>query len=175
MARPRPSSIRRLLCRAGMAQNPRPICFTSCQRRRRLVRIWHRPHDAAVGNACTKGSSRAMSLSLRHLRTVAPAPPLLIALSALLLSTGVSAGQTAVTTYHYDTNRTGWNQHETVLTPANVGSTSFGFLHHVALDDQVDGQPLIVPGVTITAGTHQGKHDAVYVATEGNTIYAIDT
>jgi hypothetical protein len=117
-----------------------------------------------------------MPLSFRRLRTVSPAPlAFMIALSALPLSTSGAAGQTAVTTYHYDTNRTGWNQHETVLNPANVGSSSFGFLHHVPLDDQVDGQPLVVPGVTITAGTHQGKHDVVYVATEGNTIYAIDT
>ena len=33
----------------------------------------------------------------------------------------LAAGQVAVTPYHYDNNRTGWNKHETVLTPANVG------------------------------------------------------
>jgi len=55
---------------------------------------------------------------------------------------------------------------ETVLTPTNVASTSFGLLHSVVLDDQVDGQPLLVPGVNITAGSNQGKHDVVYVATE---------
>ena len=113
-----------------------------------------------------------MSLPLRN-RSVSPV--ILIAFGGLMLSAILCAGQTAITTYHYDTNRTGWNQHETVLTPANVGSTSFGFLHHVALDDQVDGQPLVVPGVTITAGNHKGTHDVVYVATEGNTIYAVDT
>src|SRR5207248_1613095 len=80
----------------------------------------------------------------------------------------------AITTYHVDNNRTGWNSHETVLTPANVGSSSFGLLKAVALDDQVDGQPLFVPAVNITAGTHAGTHDVVYVATEGDTIYAID-
>jgi hypothetical protein len=88
---------------------------------------------------------------------------------------GVSAlAQTAVTTYHNDTYRTGWNNHENTLTPANVGSAAFGLLHNVALDDQVDAQPLVVPGVMITAGASQGQHDVVYVATEGNTIYAID-
>jgi hypothetical protein len=97
-----------------------------------------------------------------------------ITFSAVLLGAPSAAAQTAVTTYHYDTNRTGWNQSETVLTPANVGSSSFGLLHHVPLDDQVDAQPLLVPGVTITSGSHQGKHDVVYVATEGNTVYAID-
>jgi len=100
-------------------------------------------------------------------------PVLMVFFGTLFFGSPRAAGQTAVTTYHYDNNRTGWNQHETVLTPANVAS-SFGFLHHVALDDQVDGQPLVVPGVTITAGTHKGNHDVVYVATEGNTIYAVD-
>jgi hypothetical protein len=93
---------------------------------------------------------------------------------ALVLIAASALAQTAVTTYHYDTYRTGWNNTETTLTPANVGSSSFGLLHNVALDDQVDSQPLVVPGVTITAGTSQGQHDVVYVATEGNTIYAID-
>jgi len=86
----------------------------------------------------------------------------------------LAVGQIALTTYHYDNNRTGWNQSETVLTPANVGSRSFGLLQTVALDDQVDAQPLVVPGVQITAGKYQGSHDVVYVATEGNTVYAID-
>jgi hypothetical protein len=86
----------------------------------------------------------------------------------------LAAGQTAITTHHYDNYRTGWNQNETTLTPANVNSNSFGRLQTVTLDAQVDGQPLVVPGVLITAGSLQGTHDVVYVATEGNTIYAID-
>ena len=100
------------------------------------------------------------------------------AVLAILLLINTSAplalGQIALTTYHYDNNRTGWNQSETVLTPANVGSPSFGLLQTVALDDQVDAQPLVVPGVLITAGKYQGLHDVVYVATENNTVYAID-
>ncbi len=96
-----------------------------------------------------------------------------VVLSTFALFATLAVGQ-AVTTYHVDNNRTGWNSHETVLTPSNVGSSSFGLLHMVALNDQVDGQPLFVPGVNITAGTSQGQHDVVYVATEGNTIYAID-
>lgn len=86
-----------------------------------------------------------------------------------------AAGQTAVTTYHYDNNRTGWNPNEPVLTPANVNKASFGLLHSVTLDDQVDAQPLVVPGVIVTARQYQGTtHDVVYVATEGDTVYAID-
>jgi hypothetical protein len=93
-----------------------------------------------------------------------------------LMETGATAsGQVSVTTYHYDNYHTGWNSNETVLTPANVTSSSFGLLQSVTLDDQVDGEPLVVPGVAITAGAYEGTtHDVVYVVTEGNTVYAID-
>jgi hypothetical protein len=84
------------------------------------------------------------------------------------------AQSVAVTTYHNDNRRTGLNPHETVLTPANVGSSSFGLLSTVALDDQVDAEPLMVPDVNITAGSSPGIHDVVYVVTENNSIYAID-
>jgi hypothetical protein len=98
------------------------------------------------------------------------------AVLAVLVLSGASAllaaSQTAVTTYHYDNKRTGWNRNEAVLTPANVGSKSFGLLQTVALDDQVDAQPLVVPDVVITAGQYPGTHDVVYVTTEGNTVYA---
>ncbi|MGA9355705.1 MAG: hypothetical protein WBV46_18600 [Terriglobales bacterium] len=93
-----------------------------------------------------------------------------IAASAL-----VAAAQTAVTTYHNDNYRTGWNQNESTLTPANVKNTTFGLLSSVTLDDQVDAQPLVVPSVMITAGQYQGTlHDVAYIATEGNTVFAID-
>ena len=93
-----------------------------------------------------------MSLRLQNFFARIP-----VALSALVLfSASLAAAQTAITTYHVDNNRTGWNSHETVLTPANVGSSSFGLLKNIALDDQVDGQPLFVPGVTISAGSHRG-------------------
>jgi hypothetical protein len=80
----------------------------------------------------------------------------------------------AVITYHYDTLRTGWNDKESLLNYGNVGSASFGLLHSVALDDQVDTQPLVVPDVTTTRGVSPGKHDVVYVTTEHDSVYAID-
>lgn len=80
----------------------------------------------------------------------------------------------AVTTYHYDNGRTGWDNDERILTQQNVNSGSFGLLQTVALDDQVDVQPLLIPNETTTTGTSPGKHDVVYVATESNTVYAID-
>ncbi len=61
-----------------------------------------------------------------------------------------------------------------MLTSENVNSGSFGLLNTVTLDDQVDAQPLLVPNETTTVGVAPGKHDVVYVATENNTVYAID-
>jgi hypothetical protein len=80
----------------------------------------------------------------------------------------------AVTTYHYDNLRTGWNSHEEKLTPATVQSSHFGVLYTTILDEVVNTQPLVVPDQTITGGSHPGKYDVVYVATENNTVYAID-
>jgi hypothetical protein len=79
----------------------------------------------------------------------------------------------SVTTYHYDNLRSGLYANETALTPGAV-QKSFALRHTVELDDQVDVQPLVMTGVNITAGQHQGKHDVVYVETENNTVYAID-
>jgi Bacterial Ig-like domain (group 3) len=93
----------------------------------------------------------------------------------IVLAAGASpALSQSVTTYHYDNYRTGWNWSETILTPAIVSSSYFGYLQSVTLDDQVDSQPLYMHGVNITAGLYQGTHDVVYVATESNTVYAID-
>jgi hypothetical protein len=97
-----------------------------------------------------------------------------LALVFACLCASLAFGQISVTTYHYDNHRTGWNRKETVLTPANVNAGSFGLLKTVHLDDQVDAQPLVVPGVVITAGNFKGTHDVVYVVTENNTVYAID-
>ena len=97
-------------------------------------------------------------------------PALLIVAAGLL-----AQAQVSITTYHYDTYRTGWNSQETVLTPTVVHGSSFGVLNTITLDDQVDAQPLIVANINITAGNYQGVHTAVYVATENNSIYAIDT
>jgi hypothetical protein len=76
-----------------------------------------------------------------------------------------------VTTYHYDSLRTGWNPVSPTLTPASVKAPNFGLLHTVALDEQVDAQPLVVTNQAIA---NQGTHNVVYVATENNTVYAID-
>jgi hypothetical protein len=69
---------------------------------------------------------------------------------SILMVRGVAA-QTAVTTYHYDNLRTGWNQNEIKLTATNFPN-NFRLLDTVALDDQVDAQPLVVPSLDIAGG-----------------------
>jgi len=60
------------------------------------------------------------------------------------------------------------------LDTTNVKAGSFGLLGSVALDDQVDAQPLVAPKQSITGGSSPGIHDVVYVATESDSVYAID-
>jgi hypothetical protein len=74
-----------------------------------------------------------------------------------------------VLTHHYDNARTGWDPNERVLRPGNVHRRTFGLLHLVRLDAQVDAQPLVL---RVPVG--KGYIDVAYVATENDTVYEID-
>ncbi|HLW88173.1 MAG TPA: hypothetical protein VKR57_06740 [Terriglobales bacterium] len=76
-----------------------------------------------------------------------------------------------VLTYHGDNFRTGWFSNETVLTASNVNQQSFGLLQVVPLDGRVDAEPLVALQQMID---NQGTHNVVYVATENNSVYALD-
>src|SRR5579884_1450921 len=76
-----------------------------------------------------------------------------------------------VLTYHNDNARTGLNSGETILTPADVNSTSFGKLFSYHLDGQMYAQPLYVPNLAIPG---KGTHDVVFAATEHDSVYAFD-
>ncbi len=75
-----------------------------------------------------------------------------------------------VTTYHFDNARSGLNSNETILTPANVSSSTFGKLNMFATDGKVDAEPLYLSAVTINAAAH----NVVYVASEHDSVYAFD-
>jgi len=77
----------------------------------------------------------------------------------------------AVVTFHNDNARTGQNLNETVLTPANVNSSTFGKLFVIATDGKVDAQPLYLPNVNTP---NHGVHNILYVASEHGTVYGFD-
>ncbi len=76
-----------------------------------------------------------------------------------------------VLTYHNDEARIGANLKETILTPLNVNPGEFGKLFSVILDGDVYAQPLYLPKISVP---DKGIHNLVYVATENNSVYAID-
>jgi len=90
------------------------------------------------------------------------------------------------TTFHYDSQRTGWNSNETVLTPNNVSGPQFGPLwNSEPLDSVTIGStaypphlyatPLYVDNVQITSGVYAGQQfHVVFAATTNDYVYAIN-
>jgi hypothetical protein len=89
--------------------------------------------------------------------------------AVLTLTVGAAAG-VDVTTYHDDNARDGLNAQETLLTPANVNSATFGKLRMLSVDGVVDAEPLYLSGMTVNGQTH----NVLYVATEHDSVYAFD-
>ncbi len=86
----------------------------------------------------------------------------------------------SVLTFHNDITSSGVNANETQLSPANVKVGSFGKIFTTPLDGQVYAQPLVDPAISIVAGVNTaadgvGTHDVVFVATEHDSVYAIDS
>jgi hypothetical protein len=76
-----------------------------------------------------------------------------------------------VLTHHYNNQRTGLNARETRLTPANVKVGGFGKLFSHTVDGQIYAQPLYVSGLSVPG---KGTRNVVFVATQGDTVYAFD-
>ena len=89
---------------------------------------------------------------------------------AILCAFTLPAHSQDVLTYHNNNSRTGVNPKETILTPANVNTATFGRLFTIPVDGLVDAQPLVITAVTI-AGV---SHNVLIVATEHGTVYAFD-
>jgi len=76
-----------------------------------------------------------------------------------------------VVTHHYDAMRTGTNTKETVLTPANVNTNTFGKVAEFTVDGQIDGQILYLHQLAIPGA---GTKNVLYFATENDSVYAVD-
>lgn len=99
---------------------------------------------------------------------------LLLAVLSIFASTHLfsrnAQAQVNVLTWHNDSQHTGQNLQETMLTPSNVNATQFGKLFSYAVDGMIYAQPLYVQGLTVNGTTH----NVVFVATENDTMYAFD-
>jgi len=98
-----------------------------------------------------------------------PQPIVLLKLSLLTILSASALSQD-VLTYHNNNARTGLNNKETILTPANVNLAHFGKLFTIPTDGLVDAQPLFLSNLTIAGATH----NVLIVATEHGTVYAFD-
>ena len=77
------------------------------------------------------------------------------------------------TQYRYDAVSSGLNASEVALTPANVVAGTFAKQFTRAVDGQVLAQPLYMSALNITTGSG-GTHNVAFVATEHDSLYAID-
>jgi hypothetical protein len=87
------------------------------------------------------------------------------------IATASGASAIDVLTYHNDLARTGQYLSETILTPGNVNSSSFGKLFVLNVDGKVDAQPLYKSAVNVPG---RGTHNVLYVATEHDSVFAFD-
>jgi hypothetical protein len=108
---------------------------------------------------------RATGRRLRRLFVLAAAA------LAMTTRTATSLSPVDVLTYHNDIARTGQNLNESILTPASVNVSTFGKLATFTVDGKVDAQPLFLSAVAIPSN---GTHDVLYVATEHDSVYAMD-
>ena len=96
---------------------------------------------------------------------------ILLWLTFILTTLPPVTAQTDVLTFRNNAARTGANLSETILTTTNVHSSTFGKLFQVTLDGVVDAEPLYVANVSVPS---QGVHNLLIVATENDSLYALD-
>jgi hypothetical protein len=124
--------------------------------------------NVTVGTISASGVYTAPSTIGPHTVTATSVADAAFSVSAGV--TVINVAQSAVLTYHNDDARDGAYQEEVTLSTANVNSAQFGKLLSYPVDGQVYAQPLYVPQLGISGGTH----DVVFVVTQNNSVYAFD-
>src|SRR5271170_289856 len=106
---------------------------------------------------------------MKHLNSA-----LALIVSLMLLSGVLPLWATSILSYHYDSVSSGVNSTETVLTPANLTVAAFSKQYATLVDGQIYAQPLYVPSVVVTGGAQAGTHNLIIVATQHDSLYAVD-
>ena len=109
--------------------------FASGQGRRR------RGNDS-VHESCDFPSNELNRPFRPQCRRTAPGPRGSLCVPLMVLLAASVTPATDVVTYHNDNFRTGQNLVETILTPSNVNSKTFGKLLTISVDGVIDAQPL---------------------------------
>lgn len=97
--------------------------------------------------------------------------PMMIVSTLSFAQKAPPAGAVNVVTRQNDNQHTGQNLQETILTPANVNSGTFGKVFSYPVDGQIYAEPLYVSNLTMAGGS---VHNVVFVATEYDSVYAFD-
>jgi mono/diheme cytochrome c family protein len=103
-------------------------------------------------------------------------------LSCAVANVSLKAGVLDKPTYHNDIQRTGWNPHESILTPSTVASSAFGQLWQTPRFDSIGDReprlfatPLYVDQIAFSSGPHQGKTlSVIYALTDLGFLYAVN-
>ena len=94
----------------------------------------------------------------------------LLPLLLLLPAANLMAQAPNVLTWRYDNTHQGQNTQESILTPTNVNTNTFGKLFSHSVDGNVYAQPLYVTNLTINGAAH----NVMFVADEHDSVYAFD-
>ena len=80
-----------------------------------------------------------------------------------------------VTVADYRMDMTGVNANETILTPANVNTASFGKIwDNEQIQGQIYAQPIYLPNLTVNVNGVTQTQDTLFVATEANMLYWVN-